>query len=103
MYALKYVTECGLTDNLMKAKGVPRHLLQNQELFETYKSQLIGAQDQSFTFCKLEKRSFSVSLKTITRRGICAVDTKTFHYGEYCLPHGHFRNLEEQGCSIPNC
>ena len=92
IYALRYETSCKMRENIMKAKGIPRHLLEkNEALFEQYREQLETPKDVEMTFSKLEKRNFNISLTTATRRGICAVDTKTFHMDGFSLPLGHWR------------
>jgi hypothetical protein len=91
IYALRYETDCGMSKPIMKAKGIPRHLLQNETLFEQYKQQLETPEAVDMTFSKLEKRNLGVSLVRTSRRGICAVDTKSYHLDGFSVPLGHYK------------
>ena len=97
IYGLRYQISPGVYKDIMKAKGIPRHLLEkNNNLFEQYMQQLEKPRDTELTFSRLERRDLRISLATVTRRGFCAVDTKTFHTQDedgtwLSLPLGHYK------------
>jgi hypothetical protein len=97
IYGVRYEIRPGIYRDIMKAKGVPRHLVEkNDELFEKYREQLDNPKDVTITFQRLERHDLKLSLATVTKRGTCAVDTKNFHTrgkdGTWLsLPLGHYK------------
>jgi hypothetical protein len=104
-YGVRYEISPGVYSDIMKAKGVPRHLVEkNDELFEKYREQLENPKDEDITFQRLERHDLKLSLTTVTRRGpTCGVDTKTFHTRTadgtwFSLPLGHYKTRQAEEC-----
>ena len=93
LYGLAYESECGIRKDILKARGIPKHVLVKGEGLTAYKRQLDAPEDTELTFHKLKKHRHSTFLVETTRRGTCAVDTKTFRSDENtALPLGHYKN-----------
>ena len=78
LYSLVFLTDCGETVQIVKAKGIPGFVLKKGEGFEGYKRQLENPEDNVVTYHRIMKHRQSTYLAETTRRGVCAVDTKTF-------------------------
>jgi hypothetical protein len=99
LYDLEYETTCGIHKSIKKAKGVPRHILEKTGS-EAYQLQMDHTEDVQVTFKRLAKRKLNTFLETTTRRGVCGVDTKTFHESkDVWLPLGHCRTLNSASSS----
>ena len=91
LYSLVFSTDCGETVEIAKAKGIPGFVLKG-EGFEAYKQQLENPKDNEVTYHRIMKHRQSTYLAETTRRGVCAVDTKTFRLDDNnALPLGHWR------------
>ena len=93
LYSLVWLSDCGeFRIEICKAKGIPSFTLKQGEGFEAYKQQLENPKDVDVTYHRLLKLRQKTSLEETTRRGVCAVDTKTYRVDdEHSLPLGHWR------------
>ena len=86
LYALKFEYK----KSIMKARGIPGCALTSFEDYEKFDQEPAA---NTLDFNKLVRRDQSIALRNVTRRGIAALDSKTFHTSDRSLPLGH--------CKIP--
>ena len=92
LYSLVFLTDCGETIEIVKAKGILGFVLKKGQGFEEYKRQLENPKDTRITYHRIMKHRQSTYLEETTRRGVCAVDTKSFRLDDRnALPLGHWR------------
>ena len=92
-YSVVWVSDCGEYEYpICKAKGIPGNVLKKLGGYDKYVEQLENPHDTSVTYHKLLIDQQRMYLQETTRRGICAVDTKSFRVDDNTsLPLGHWR------------
>ena len=102
LYSLVWISGCGeFRQEMCKAKGLPSRAVKG-EGFEAYKEQLENPKETFVTYHKIMRDRLKTYIGETTRRGVCAVDTKTFSLDEHRnVPLGHWRiNHTAQSISV---
>ena len=102
LYALVWISDCGeFEEQMRKAKGLPSRVVRG-EGFEAYKEQLENPKETFITYPRIMRDRLKTYIGETTRRGICAVDTKTFRLNDDCnVPLGHWRIQHTEVINAP--